>query len=241
MRSFQTLWPKWQKRLKSPLYLISVFLILIILVGGLSLRRNQEKEVKKITYQQLSAIAEMKAADIRRWLDERKGDARVMSESPFFAVGLLELMKNPDPSGIENIKARLDLAARTYGYVRAMILDGDKRPFITYGAEPPSRLTEVFLEDLNRAEKTGVVVNSDLHRDGDLVHIDIVAPIFRPGSQKKQAGAFLVLTMDANDFLFPLIQTWPFNSSTAETILVRREGEDVVFLNDASGIEKARP
>lgn len=42
----------------------------------------------------------------------------------------------------------------------------------------------------------------------------------------------MVLTVDAKDFLFPLIQAWPFHSDTAETALVKREGEEVVFLNE---------
>lgn len=234
MRSFQTLWPKWKKRLRSPLYLISFLLIVIILVAGLSLRRNQEIEVKKITYRQLSSIAEMKAAGIRQWLDERKGDALIMTESPFFASGLLELLRKPDPEGLEKIKARLALAARTYHYARIMILNEKREPVISYGGLPPDRLSDILLQDLKRAEQYGTVVNSDLHvhEDEGVIHIDFIAPIARPGTQKKQVEAFVVLTVDAKDFLFPLIQTWPFHSDTAETALVKREGEEVVFLNE---------
>ncbi|MCX8119177.1 MAG: diguanylate cyclase, partial [Desulfobacterota bacterium] len=44
--------------------------------------------------------------------------------------------------------------------------------------------------------------------------------------------ALLVFEMDPNQFLCPLLQSWPVPSQTAETLLVRREGEEVVFLND---------
>ncbi|MEW6521889.1 MAG: PAS domain S-box protein [Thermodesulfobacteriota bacterium] len=42
----------------------------------------------------------------------------------------------------------------------------------------------------------------------------------------------LVLRIDPHTYLYPLISRWPAPSRTAETLLVRREGEQVVFLND---------
>ena len=38
--------------------------------------------------------------------------------------------------------------------------------------------------------------------------------------------------IDPNQFLYPLIQTWPTPSPSAETLLVRREGDEVVYLNE---------
>jgi len=40
-----------------------------------------------------------------------------------------------------------------------------------------------------------------------------------------------VLRVTAQRFIFPLIQTWPTASASAETLLVRRDGESVLFLN----------
>lgn len=39
------------------------------------------------------------------------------------------------------------------------------------------------------------------------------------------------MEVDPERFLYPLIQSWPVPSETAETLLVRREGDEVVFLN----------
>ena len=41
-----------------------------------------------------------------------------------------------------------------------------------------------------------------------------------------------MLEINPYDFLFPFIQTWPSSSRTAETVLLRREGKEVVFLNE---------
>src|ERR1035438_8946554 len=42
----------------------------------------------------------------------------------------------------------------------------------------------------------------------------------------------LLLGIDPSEFLYPLIQSWPTPSRTAETLLVRREGDEVVYLNE---------
>ena len=40
------------------------------------------------------------------------------------------------------------------------------------------------------------------------------------------------LTIDPNIYLYPFIQRWPTPSETAETLLIRREGNEAVFLNE---------
>ncbi|MDI6845498.1 MAG: PAS domain S-box protein [Candidatus Saccharicenans sp.] len=234
MRNLRLFGPKWKKRLKSPLYLISIILIIIILFVGLSWNSEQQKRARKTIYNELSYIAETKARGIRQWLDERKGDARIMSESPFFAAGLLALLENPEPEGLEKVKARLGLAAKTYGYQRIMLLDAMKNPVLTYGSEPPARLSEVLLHDLDRAEKAGTVINTDLHvhEEEGIIHIDFIAPIIHPEDPAKKAGAFIILTVNASSYLFPLIQSWPFGSKTAETLMVKKEGEDALIQNE---------
>ncbi len=59
-------------------------------------------------------------------------------------------------------------------------------------------------------------------------------PYSRPGRYDREpscAGVFL-FRINPRDFLYPLIQSWPVPSRSAESLLVRRDGEDVLFLND---------
>ena len=60
----------------------------------------------------------------------------------------------------------------------------------------------------------------------------MVAPVFAGDGQAAQPLGAVVLTSDADQFLYPLIRSWPTPSETAETLLVRRDGDDALFLND---------
>ncbi len=63
------------------------------------------------------------------------------------------------------------------------------------------------------------------------IRLDIFVPIKARDAIGPAAGV-LLLRVDPADFLFPLIQTWPVSSASAETLLIRREGDEVVYLND---------
>ncbi|MGC8892988.1 MAG: PAS domain S-box protein [Candidatus Saccharicenans sp.] len=243
MRSFKTLWSKWKKRLISPIYLISLVLILIILVVGFNYYQAQAQKMKNIIQEELSGIAQLKAKEIRDWLDQRKADAEVMSKNPFLASSVINWLKKPDSELLNKIKERLEITSQAYNYDRIMILDQNKIPVISIGEEAPAGAPASFSselkEALSQAEKTGEVILTDLHkpRPQSEIHMDVVAPIFyseKAGEKEKttKPGAFLILTVNANRFLFPLIQTWPIPSSTAETQLVKRDGDDVLYLNE---------
>ena len=60
------------------------------------------------------------------------------------------------------------------------------------------------------------------------VHLDVAAPILDPDNRPV---AVLILRTDAEQFLYPFVQSWPTPSRSAETLLVRRDGDDVLFLN----------
>jgi PAS domain S-box-containing protein len=49
--------------------------------------------------------------------------------------------------------------------------------------------------------------------------------------EAQQPLGVLVLRIDPSTYLFPLLSQWPVPSDSAETILVRRDGKDVLFLN----------
>ena len=56
----------------------------------------------------------------------------------------------------------------------------------------------------------------------------MAAPIFDPHNRPV---AVLILRSDAEEFLYPFVQSWPTPSRSGETLLIRRDGDDVLFLN----------
>jgi signal transduction histidine kinase len=97
------------------------------------------------------------------------------------------------------------------------------------------RLSTDEMTDLAAALKSGEIYLADIRR-GDILgtlHLNVYAPIWSysaVGSDSVIVGA-LILELDPETFLYPLIETWPTPSATGETVLVRREDGDVVYLS----------
>ncbi len=64
----------------------------------------------------------------------------------------------------------------------------------------------------------------------DAVHLAVLVPVFSAHMEPRPLGV-LVLRVDPEIYLYPYLAEWPASSDTAETLIVRREGDEVVFLN----------
>ena len=81
--------------------------------------------------------------------------------------------------------------------------------------------------------RSGQVTFVDFHRKehSQRVCLDLLVPLLDAQDAGRPIG-IVSLTIDPNAYLYPFIQRWPTPSETAETLLVRREGNEAVFLNE---------
>ncbi len=79
--------------------------------------------------------------------------------------------------------------------------------------------------------RSGQPILRDFHFDpgGGPVHLGLNLPL-RSGPDAPPAGA-LLLGIDPEDELYPLLRPWPIPSDTGESLLVRREGDRIMFLS----------
>jgi len=74
---------------------------------------------------------------------------------------------------------------------------------------------------------------TDLHRNGEgRLRIDYVAPLFLPEAGGPRLAAVAILRAPVESVLLPMVKHWPIPSVSAEMILARAEGSQVVFLNE---------
>ena len=70
------------------------------------------------------------------------------------------------------------------------------------------------------------------------IFLAVLIPILDEQEGGRPLGV-LVLRIDPEKYLYPLINHWPTPSRTAETVLVRRDGNDVLFLNELRDDKKS--
>ena len=121
---------------------------------------------------------------------------------------------------------------RQYGYANVRLADPDGKVLLALGESDD--LAPTLREAVQTAFSERRALLTDIHTmsDGGRPHLDSIAPLFSSAESGGQPLAAVILTADAGDFLFPLIQSWPTASTSGETLLVERRGDSVVFLNE---------
>ncbi|MFH1025053.1 MAG: PAS domain S-box protein, partial [Nitrospirota bacterium] len=184
--------------------------------------------------EELSAIADLKVNQIVNWRKERLGDAAIIFGNQLMNTHIRKFLERPGASSYkQEILKWLQCFQRQYSYHNIILLDagGNIRLSVTDGKEilgPDAK--KLAAEAMEKKE----IIFSDLYRSRttNIIRLTLVVPLFiSRGSETVPIGA-IFLRIDPYHFLYPLIQTWPSSSKTAETVLVRYEGEDVVYLNE---------
>ena len=212
--------------------LIALFvgLALIVPLLGYGIFQLYSTQVRNDAFAALDAITALKCGQIESWLAQRYDNAAVLSQDPELARTAALLIRNPgDEAARERLSERLNAIRQVYGY-DTILLDATGRSILTIGnhSEVSSAMQNHLL---SLALSSTRVQRSELYRDpSGVIHLDYLAPLQHPDTGKGNAAILLHVRVD--DFLFPLIQRWPTPSVSAETMLVRRDGDQVLYLNE---------
>lgn len=216
-----------------PFYLI-LFTVLTLLLGtaGFFFYRVQERDILRQQHAELSAITELKLSQIETWRRERLADAEFILRAPIVAESVQEyFLQSSDPLPKEKVRQLLLSLSRQQDYENVILLDREGSIRLQVGSGR-LHLGAYVLGLAGEAMREKSVVFSDLHlgENTSHVHIDLIAPlVLRQGGT---AIGVLVIQIDPAKFLYPRLQAWPTPSPTGETLLFRREGKDVVYLNE---------
>jgi len=202
--------------------------------------RDEISAVRLNVETQLSAVADLKARQISEWRSERINDARFFSNARFVAKDIRAFLDDPssDSAKVELIHW-LTLLKGGDRYERASVFDagGNLLLMLPQDGDPTGPVKSGHVAEVLRDK---AIHFTDIHRgdEGD-IHMNIAFPIIEPGGGESGPGggqgaliAIILLELDPGSYLYPLIQAWPTPSRTAETLLARREGDEVLFLNE---------
>ncbi|MBI5572493.1 MAG: PAS domain S-box protein [Desulfomonile tiedjei] len=206
-----------------------------VLAGGYTYYQTETERIRQEKHRELAAIGTLKVGQIEQWRQERLSDVRRSVKAPFFGRALREWLRDRSNSALQaRLHDRLVVERREQGYADVLLLDLDGQ--ILLSAEPePHPLSPSTKQVINQAVADRTAMLSDLYRcPQGFVHLDAVAPIL--GEDGRPLAA-LVLRSNAETHLYPLIQSWPTPSRTAETLLVRRDGDGVLFLNELRHVQ----
>lgn len=187
---------------------------------------------------QLLDIADLKVSQIVQWRTGRLGDGEILGSNTAFISLAERFLSSGDPDAGSMLRSWLGLVQSSKSYRQIVLLDRRGLKRMTLPGQSPAGCADENLDVyLARAVKEGRPVLTDIHKNNTdgFIHLSVIVPLQR----NKASGVcgYVVLVIDPGIFLYPILVNWPSPESTAETNIVRREGDGIVLLNDKRFIE----
>lgn len=219
-------------RLFLPLLAYVAFALCIAAIAFFSFQRI-ETLIQQDKLHDLGATADTKVVRISAWRDRHEQFGEAFARDSLLADEFGLWLAEGSPSGARKQRLRRMMAElqRAGGYKNLALLDS--RGVVRLSLAGDFVMAADDVSPAKQAMDSRKVAFSDFHAHGDQgICLDLMVPLTLSGKKSDRAVGAMVLQIDPQTYLYPIIRSWPMHSATAETLLVRREGDDVMFLNE---------
>jgi len=224
----------WHENIVSWKFAVVVLICILsigTIIAGYLYYRIEARDIRRFRRNDLKAIAELKVDQLARWRHERIANAKVISQRSFFIERIERWLVDPANTRLwEDIKKDLTVPRAAYQYESIHCASPTGELQFSIGTNL-HRFGTATSEKIAEALKQRRLTTTDFYycEQGKTIHYDIIAPLI---NDREVTVAALVFRVTPHQYLFPFIQSWPTPSVTSETIIVRRDGDHILFLNE---------
>jgi PAS domain S-box-containing protein len=221
-------------RLVKHSYLVVILIIAaVIAAAGYGFVQQQKRIAIDEAELDLATIADLKASQIVAWRRERMIEASALYHNSMVAHRIKEHLKGSEEVAVRReFQEWLEQLRSGGGYNKVILFNRDLQVITSasFDATPPK---PHYLALAGLAAQKQEIIFTDLHydSDSDSIDVDLIIPILSREHGQSSCIAVLVIDIDPYKYLYPLIRTWPSPSFSGETLLVKRDGNDALFLN----------
>ncbi len=215
-----------------PWRLIAFIALLYLAVPllGIAVFWTHLDQARQETFENLVTVAEFKKRELEQWLRTRTGDAEEVTTRVVLADLVARWIAHGDVAAKNLVAERLSALHTIKGFQSVVLAGPDGQVLMGFG-DDHSISDATGSGPLRQAADSGRVVRSAIYRDGaGRTRIDFLAPLKRRANGGEGLVGVVVLRVDAEAELFPMVARWPTRSESAETALIRRDGDAVLFM-----------
>ncbi len=220
---------------RETLFIVLTAVTLTLAVIGTLAYRNGAEALRQDQRDALRIVSELKVSAIKHWLQERRTNVLAFSHDTAAGTVLNHWLIAGAPADSAILVSALASLRHTYGFTSAQILRADGT--LLLGDGDPTLDGGRLRAAIDAAFASGSVATVDLYRPegADGIRLAFVAQITTPRRAAVLGPMLVVVELAPDQSLFPLLESWPTDQRGGEVLLVRREGSDLVYLNDLKG------
>ena len=197
--------------------------------GGRGLYLEREQRLRHQVEGGLRAISLLQTQGVADWRARRMAEAAALSDDSLFAAAVARWRASPGPAAQAPVQERLRILMEHAQYTVAYLVDTQGTLLLGPDGPAPRRLHAPEHAALQQALEEARPAEVELHHDAEFPYpaFSQLVPLFNGTTP---VGA-VWLVLDVRSTLYPLLESWHANSRTAESLLVVRQGDDLVYLN----------
>ncbi len=204
-----------------------------IVAGGYFYYAHFSQHFRAKVEDDLTTIGDLKVREVEQFRRERLADGAFLLKNVSISALVRRFMDNPgDADAKRQLEAWLEKfrEAGDYSAVRLLDTKAATRMSLPAGGPPVTAAVSEHIADILGS---GQVTFEDFHRSASdqRVYLDLLVPIVDEQNAGRPLGAFY-LRIDPSVHFYPMFARWPIPSATAESKLVRRDGNAVLYLSE---------
>ncbi len=218
---------------------------LVALTAGVVYLRHETGVYRTHSIEALQTLADLKTNQIEEWRRERLSDARTVMQSPFLAAAARSAV-----NGTLSAAQRAELAqwlktwARNYGYARAVLLNLSTEQVVAESGDADVAVPGLRERLRDLSSDTDAMELSPYVDGTGVLRWDLLVPLRARGSAA--LDAMILLQTNPARFIIPILQSWPPEYQTGQSVLWYWEGDRLTSLGGerpAAGVtaEELRP
>jgi PAS domain S-box-containing protein len=215
--------------LSPPILAILIFFLAIVVFAYLySLQEGKGIELR--VNRELEGVARLKVNQIHNWRSGHLQNGEILTGDIPLTSRMKAFISRHDPG---------DSGADIISWMKAIAHGSDYSRIRLYDASRNVRLSFSKSNLKTGAEFTWIGTYhkstfTDLHRDDSASspHMELIVPLNDVSGQDTLTRGYVVFQIDPDQFLYPLVLSWPTFSKTAECLLFHSSGKDVLYLSE---------
>ncbi|MBN1925175.1 MAG: PAS domain S-box protein [Prolixibacteraceae bacterium] len=211
-------------------YLLAVLIIVICIIlsfTGYYYFEHEKKITQKDRYNELHAIALLKANQLTQWKNERLSEASFFTDNqPYIQYALNNIHGKHDEDSLLRKSLLHIMTGNRYENIFMLNKNGQ----VTFSVQPQFNLVDTAsVRFSEKVFNSGKIIFRDFYycNTHKNIRLTIIAPIFENG----QVAATMFFLINPDDFLYPLIMEWPAPNHTGETYIIRQRGDSIQYLS----------
>ncbi len=212
--------------------ILTAIISVLLIIGGHLFYRYEKHRNYSQKEKHLASIASLKSNQIREWYLNKITVVQTIVENPL----LVEAARNNTKTNSPAISTRLSGLLRQISFehkIYDVILVSIDGKLIDSSIGQVIELDYFEKKSIEATVSQGQAVTTDLfkckHYGEEMIFISFVAAL---RDNENRPFAVLITRIDLTQFFYPLIESWPVPSQTAESYIFRVENDSVLYLNN---------